>query len=156
MRRQFTLFRLMASVTVFALLFGLTGSLWTFCSVPAVVISVCISASWMVIVLIAKKKDVVRIVRSVIGTIMGMYLTIILLGPFPSPFSPYFWGPFFVMSIGAIIGWCIAGVLSHWNDNMERTSEWDRQIEADVATRKLDHLAEEAIAAHEAGKTQRL
>ena len=34
--------------------------------------------------------------------------------------------------------------------------EWDRQIEADAETGKLDHLAREAIAEHEAGRTKPL
>ncbi len=34
--------------------------------------------------------------------------------------------------------------------------EWDRQFEADVKAGKLDKLAEEALAAHGAGKTKPL
>ena len=33
---------------------------------------------------------------------------------------------------------------------------WDRQIEKDVRTGKLDTLAEEALAAHRAGKSKEL
>jgi hypothetical protein len=33
---------------------------------------------------------------------------------------------------------------------------WDRQIEADSAAGKLDHLIEEALSEHRAGKTRRL
>ncbi|HEY3303031.1 MAG TPA: hypothetical protein VGL70_05790 [Candidatus Binatia bacterium] len=36
------------------------------------------------------------------------------------------------------------------------SEEWDRQIEEDVGTGKLDQLAEEALAAHRAGKTKEL
>lgn len=35
-------------------------------------------------------------------------------------------------------------------------ARWDRQIEADSAARKLDFLAEEALAEHRAGKTRPL
>ena len=34
--------------------------------------------------------------------------------------------------------------------------EWDRQIEADAESGKLDHLAGEAIAEHKAGRTKPL
>lgn len=34
--------------------------------------------------------------------------------------------------------------------------EWDRQIEEDVRAGKLDKLAEEALAAHRAGKSKEL
>lgn len=33
-------------------------------------------------------------------------------------------------------------------------NEWDRQIEEDVKAGKLDKLAEEALAAHKAGRTK--
>ena len=33
---------------------------------------------------------------------------------------------------------------------------WDREIEADVKARKLDHLAEEALRDHAAGRTKPL
>jgi len=36
------------------------------------------------------------------------------------------------------------------------SDEWDRQIEQDVRAGKLDSLADEAIAAHEAGRTKEL
>ncbi len=36
------------------------------------------------------------------------------------------------------------------------SDEWDRQIEEDVRAGKLDKLAEEAIAAHRAGKNKEL
>ena len=35
-------------------------------------------------------------------------------------------------------------------------NEWDRQIEEDVQTGRLDMLAEEALAAHKAGRTKEL
>ncbi|MBN2577489.1 MAG: hypothetical protein JXB10_00670 [Pirellulales bacterium] len=34
--------------------------------------------------------------------------------------------------------------------------EWDRQIEADAVAGKLDHLAEQALADHKAGRTKPL
>ncbi len=34
--------------------------------------------------------------------------------------------------------------------------EWDRQIEEDVLAGRLDKLAEEALAAHKAGRTKEL
>ena len=34
--------------------------------------------------------------------------------------------------------------------------EWDRQIEEDVQTGRLDKLTEEALAAHKAGRTKEL
>jgi hypothetical protein len=34
------------------------------------------------------------------------------------------------------------------------SDEWDRQIEGDVRAGKLDKLAEEALAAHRAGKSK--
>jgi hypothetical protein len=34
--------------------------------------------------------------------------------------------------------------------------EWDRQIEVDAETGKLDHLATEALAEHKAGRTKSL
>ena len=34
--------------------------------------------------------------------------------------------------------------------------EWDRQIEQDVHAGKLDRLAQEALAAHDAGRTKEL
>ena len=34
--------------------------------------------------------------------------------------------------------------------------EWDRQIEEDVQTGRLDKLAEEALAAHKAGRTKEI
>jgi hypothetical protein len=36
------------------------------------------------------------------------------------------------------------------------SNEWNRRIEEDVQTGKLDGLAKEALAAHEAGKTRGL
>jgi hypothetical protein len=36
------------------------------------------------------------------------------------------------------------------------SEEWDRQIEDDVRAGKLDKLAEEALAAHRAGKSKEL
>ena len=36
------------------------------------------------------------------------------------------------------------------------TVEWDRQIEEDVQTGRLDKLAEEALAAHKAGGTKEI
>ncbi|MGH7826752.1 MAG: hypothetical protein ACREQ7_16460 [Candidatus Binatia bacterium] len=36
------------------------------------------------------------------------------------------------------------------------SQEWDRQIEEDVRAGKLDKLAEEALAAHRAGKSKEL
>jgi hypothetical protein len=36
------------------------------------------------------------------------------------------------------------------------SDEWDRQIEKDVRAGKLDSLAEEALAAHRAGKSKEL
>jgi hypothetical protein len=36
------------------------------------------------------------------------------------------------------------------------SDEWDRQIEEDVLAGKLDKLAEEALAAHRAGKSKEL
>ena len=36
------------------------------------------------------------------------------------------------------------------------SDEWDRQIEEDVRAGKLDKLAEEALAAHRAGKSKEL
>jgi hypothetical protein len=36
------------------------------------------------------------------------------------------------------------------------SEEWDRQIEEDVRAGKLDKLAEEALAAHRAGKSKEL
>ena len=36
------------------------------------------------------------------------------------------------------------------------SNEWDRQIEEDSRTGKLDKLAQEALAAHKAGKTKEL
>ncbi len=36
------------------------------------------------------------------------------------------------------------------------SDEWDRQIEEDVFAGKLDKLAEEALAAHRAGKSKEL
>lgn len=36
------------------------------------------------------------------------------------------------------------------------SDEWDRQIEGDVRAGKLDKLAEEALAAHRAGKSKEL
>ena len=36
------------------------------------------------------------------------------------------------------------------------SNEWDRQIEEDVRAGKLDRLAEEALAAHRAGKSKEL
>ena len=35
-------------------------------------------------------------------------------------------------------------------------AEWDRQIEADIETGKLDRLAQSAIEEHRAGKTKRI
>jgi len=36
------------------------------------------------------------------------------------------------------------------------SDEWDRQIEDDLRTGKLDKLAEEALAEHRAGKTKEI
>ena len=36
------------------------------------------------------------------------------------------------------------------------SDEWDRQIEEDVRSGKLDKLADEALAAHRAGKSKEL
>ncbi len=36
------------------------------------------------------------------------------------------------------------------------SEDWDRQIEKDVRAGKLDKLAEEALAAHKAGKSKHL
>jgi hypothetical protein len=36
------------------------------------------------------------------------------------------------------------------------SNQWDRQIEEDVRAGKLDKLAEEALAAHRAGKSKEL
>lgn len=36
------------------------------------------------------------------------------------------------------------------------SDEWDRQIEEDVRSGKLDRLAKEALAAHKAGRTKEL
>lgn len=36
------------------------------------------------------------------------------------------------------------------------SNEWDRRIEEDIQSGKLDALAKEALAAHEAGETRRL
>jgi len=36
------------------------------------------------------------------------------------------------------------------------SDEWDKEIERDVSAGRLDKLAEEAIAAHKAGKTREL
>ncbi len=36
------------------------------------------------------------------------------------------------------------------------SDEWDRQIEEDIRTGKLDKLAEQALAAHKAGQTKEL
>lgn len=36
------------------------------------------------------------------------------------------------------------------------SNEWDRQIEEDIRTGKLDKLAEQALATHKAGKTKEL
>ncbi len=36
------------------------------------------------------------------------------------------------------------------------SDEWDKEIERDVLAGKLDKLAEEAIAAHKAGKTREI
>jgi hypothetical protein len=43
--------------------------------------------------------------------------------------------------------------LADWIDEM-RAEDWDRQIEADVASGKLDRFADEAIAEYRAGKTK--
>ncbi len=36
------------------------------------------------------------------------------------------------------------------------SDEWDKEIEADVLAGRLDKMADEAIAAHKAGKTKEL
>jgi hypothetical protein len=36
------------------------------------------------------------------------------------------------------------------------SDEWDRQIEEDVRSGRLDRLAEDALAAHKAGRTKEL
>ena len=36
------------------------------------------------------------------------------------------------------------------------SDEWDKEIERDVAAGRLDKLAEEAIAAHKAGRTREI
>lgn len=36
------------------------------------------------------------------------------------------------------------------------SDEWDQQIEADAKAGRLDHLAEEALAEHKAGRTRPL
>jgi hypothetical protein len=36
------------------------------------------------------------------------------------------------------------------------SDEWDKEIESDVSAGRLDKLAEEAIAAHKAGKTREI
>ncbi len=43
----------------------------------------------------------------------------------------------------------------NWFRNYEADS-WDRQMEDDVKSGKFDKLAEEALAAHKAGKTKEL
>ena len=43
----------------------------------------------------------------------------------------------------------------NWFRNYEADA-WDRQIEEDLQAGKLDNLAEEALAAHKAGKTKEL
>ncbi len=42
-----------------------------------------------------------------------------------------------------------------WYEKFD-SDTWDEQIEEDIATGKLDALAEAAIADHEAGKTRKL
>lgn len=44
---------------------------------------------------------------------------------------------------------------SAWFEALQ-AERWDRQVEADVASDKLDHLAEKAFADFRAGKTRRL
>ena len=48
--------------------------------------------------------------------------------------------------------------LSAFRDWFRRydSDEWDKEIERDVSAGRLDKLAEEAIAAHKAGKTREL
>ena len=43
----------------------------------------------------------------------------------------------------------------NWFRNYEADA-WDRQIEEDLQAGKFDNLAEEALAAHKAGKTKEL
>jgi len=42
-----------------------------------------------------------------------------------------------------------------WYEKFD-SNAWDKQIENDIASGKLDALAEAALADHKAGKTQRL
>ncbi|MBB4235631.1 hypothetical protein [Rhizobium esperanzae] len=44
---------------------------------------------------------------------------------------------------------------SAWFETLQ-AERWDRQIEADAAGGRLDHLAEKALADFRAGKTRRL
>ena len=45
--------------------------------------------------------------------------------------------------------------LSQWFQNYA-SDEWDRQIESDTRSGKLDTLAAEALAEHEGGKTREI
>ena len=45
--------------------------------------------------------------------------------------------------------------LAHWFQNYA-SDEWDRQIERDIRSGKLDALAAEALAEHEDGKTREI
>jgi hypothetical protein len=43
----------------------------------------------------------------------------------------------------------------NWFRNFD-SDEWDREIERDILAGRLDRLAEEAIAAHKAGRTREI
>ncbi|MBN2577487.1 MAG: hypothetical protein JXB10_00660 [Pirellulales bacterium] len=120
MRRQFTLLRLMISLTVFAFLFGLTSLLWPLESSLSIGVSFVISASLSTIILIAKEKDIMRIIWSVMFTGIGIFIGCQLFD-FPRIRSgcgenDYHYSWF----IGAIVGWIFGGILTRWDERVHR------------------------------------
>jgi hypothetical protein len=120
MRRQFSLFRLMLAVTVFAFLFGLTSLLWPMNSIISIGISFLVSACWAIIIIIANDKDVMRITWSVMCTGIGIFLgsffmTFSVRSQHKPPLETYY-----PLIIGAIIGWTIGGILARWDEKVHR------------------------------------
>jgi hypothetical protein len=118
MRRQFTLFRLMAAVTTFSLIFGLTSLLWKLDSIVAVGISFIVSLCWLLIVLIADKRDFARVIVSVTCSGFGGLLGFMFTNPIRPPYEPG--NEFYNAILGVIAGWVIAGFVIRRDEKYAR------------------------------------
>jgi len=106
MRLQFTLRRMLLSTTVFALVLGLLGTGGDGSVAGALAASTAVAG----LVLLAKRKDITRLIYSVTCTGIGLFLAMILAPPVMQPGSFTNNDELYALIAGATAGWILGCV----------------------------------------------